>query len=304
MRIRKSPNKIAALICIICLFVSSITAGVLFADDNSELSGKWDLLGVYMNDEFTLGSKYGLEGTALFVSSLFSIDIDDVDIHLSGNVTKKDDVYILNDSDGGAAVAAAAVKDGTLIVFFGEELSIAFIKTSSSSSSGLFGSSSNGFGMTGSSNSYSNSYESGTYIIGEDMPAGEYVFFASGSSDGYFAVYDSKYSSDIKENAIFSYNSIMHVNIGEKIKLERCYAVPIDDAKVDTSGEGMFKIGTHLSSGNYHLKCTSSSREAYYSIFSDNEQNKIRDNDLFEGDAYISVNSGEYLVLERCEIVQ
>ena len=82
-----------------------------------------------------------------------------------------------------------------------------------------------------SSNSSSKSYtqySAGVYKVGTDLPAGEYVVFASGSA-GYFCVSSDSNQNDILFNDNFSTNSIITVNDGEYVNLSRCYAIPISE---------------------------------------------------------------------------
>ncbi len=280
----------------ICVMFSFVLGMSVYADEGtSELDGTWELAGIVINDDLKLASEIGMTGNAVIQNSIIMLSVSSVDDSLIGIISSSTSDGIYTISDGKKLIGGCGLSDEYLmVVLFGnddESMTLFFTNDSSNNNS------------SGYSNTYSNSYSSGTYIVGEDIPAGEYVFFSDSNTDGYFAVYGEKYSSDIKENDLFSYNSIMNINTGEKIKLERCYAVPIGSAVVKTDGEGMFKIGTHLSAGNYHLKATTND-DAYYCIYSDNEHNHIRENDLFEGDAYIRVSAGEYLVVERCRIIE
>lgn len=142
----------------------------------------------------------------------------------------------------------------------------------------------------------------GTYKVGEDILAGEYIIFASGSS-GYFCVSSDSNQDDILFNGNFDYNSIITVNDGEYLELERCYAVPFDEVgEIDLTGDGMFKVGTHIPAGEYKLE--SEINSGYYCVYSDSRQQDIIANDNFEGQNYVTVSDGEYLVLDRCTFVE
>ncbi len=296
MKLNKHTSFLVSLLCCISLFISiTIEANVYADESNTELDGMWTFVGAMVNDELALASKIDISGFVLIEGSLFSLSLSALDEPIIAilSETSKEGVYDIGDGEN--IVGICAVADDTLIVMLimDDDISLLFMRDSSNDYS-----SSTDY----NSNSYTESYTSGTYIVGDDIPSGEYVFFSEDGSSGYYAVYEDKYSSDIKENDSFDYNSIMHINNGEKIKINRCYAVPISDAEVDTDGEGMFKIGTHLPAGNYHVRATSDD-DGYYCIYSDNEHENIKDNDIFIGDAYFSVSSGEYLVLNRCKIV-
>ena len=144
-------------------------------------------------------------------------------------------------------------------------------------------------------------YKTGMYKVGMDMPAGEYILFASGGK-GYFCVSSDSNAKDILFNDNFEYNSIITVLEGEYLDLSRCYAVPIsENPDVDTTGTGMFKVGLHIPAGEYKLN--SGNQKGYYCIYSDSRQDDIIANDNFEGQSYVTVNNGQYLELARCYFV-
>ena len=147
-------------------------------------------------------------------------------------------------------------------------------------------------------------YADGMYKVGVDIPAGEYVLFAT-SSSGYFSVTSDSSGDKILFNDNFANNSIVTIKDGEYLKLSRCYAEKITMAgDVDTSGAGMFKIGKHLPAGEYKLKPDSSDSTGYYCIYNDSRHDDIDDNDNFSGSAYITVRNGQYLTLSRCHITK
>ena len=142
--------------------------------------------------------------------------------------------------------------------------------------------------------------EAGQYKVGEEIDPGEYVFF-SDSSSGYFAVTSDANGDDIIENDSFDYNSIMTVQDGEYLELSRCYAVPIEEVDYISLDDGtMFKIGVHLDAGEYKLIADDDS--GYYCIYADGRHEDIVANDNFEGQTYVAVQAGEYLVLSSCHI--
>lgn len=145
-------------------------------------------------------------------------------------------------------------------------------------------------------------YSSGMYKVGEDIPAGEYVVFASGGS-GYFCVSSDSNQDNILFNDNFNYNSIITINDGEYLDLSRCYAVPLEEEpEVKVTGEGMFKVGVHIPAGEYKLD--SGADSGYYCIYPDSRQDNIIANDIFEGQNYVTVSDGQYLLLSRCKFVE
>lgn len=152
-------------------------------------------------------------------------------------------------------------------------------------------------------------YESGMYLVGTDMPAGEYVLFADRTL-GYMEV-DSDSSGDFESilcNDNFTYNTIVTVQEGNYLSMNGAYAVPIDEATLDTAGNGMFKVGVHIPAGEYRivLDDDASVGLGYVEVATDSSHdfNSIRTNDNIESSTYITVNDGEYLTLDRCHIEQ
>lgn len=149
----------------------------------------------------------------------------------------------------------------------------------------------------------SHTYENSTYKIGTTMPAGEYVLFAS-SGGGYFCLSGDSSGSDIICNDNFNYNSIITVKDGEYLKLNRCYAEPINSAEtVSISGDGMFKVGEHLSAGEYKLQAADTVG-GYYCVYNDGRHDDIETNDNFDNVTYVTVHAGQYLLLSHCKIVK
>ena len=153
-------------------------------------------------------------------------------------------------------------------------------------------------------------YDSGQYKVGSDIPAGEYVLFADGYS-GYFEVTtDSSGELDsIIVNDNFYTNSIVTINEGEYFQMTGCYAIPIEEnPPVDTTDEGMFKVGLHIEPGEYKVTVDESAvlGYGYVEVSSDSSHKltSIVSNDNFEGSRYITVTSGQYLTLSSCTMEQ
>lgn len=148
-----------------------------------------------------------------------------------------------------------------------------------------------------------NTHSAGTYKVGTDIPAGEY--YINGS--GYFSV-NKDGSGDLSSiivNGNFNNNTIITVTNGQYLTVQRASFMPMAYApEPDLTHEGMFKVGTHLSAGEYKLKSTSSSYKGYYAVYNSSKQglSHIVKNSNFDGSTYVTVKKGQYLVLNRCTI--
>lgn len=145
-------------------------------------------------------------------------------------------------------------------------------------------------------------HSAGTYKVGEDIPAGEYKLESSGK--GYYCVYPDTSKSEILENDNFSSVNYINLEDGQCVELSRCsmteiaYATPTSTP----SGNGMYKIGFDIPAGEYKLSATDN--RGYYCIYDNSSVNRdIQDNDNFEGTAYCTVSDGQYLVINRAEIL-
>ena len=156
----------------------------------------------------------------------------------------------------------------------------------------------------------STKYKASTYKVGVDIPAGEYVVFQDGFMGYWEIAKDSEGTLDsILANENIAYNSIVTLQDGLYFKMTGCYAVPlVENPSVDTSGSGMFKVGTHINAGEYKVEVDENSSLGYgyveVSANSSNTLDAIISNDNFEGSKYITVSDGQYLKLYGCHIVQ
>lgn len=148
-------------------------------------------------------------------------------------------------------------------------------------------------------------YKDGMYKIGTDMPAGEYNIIGDGA---YFEVAkDSTGTFDsIICNDFFYGNSIISVENGQYLKISNgvAYAIANAPAPKVVDGylpEGMYKVGVDFSAGEYKLKADG---DGYFEVDVDSSHkfSSIITNDIFSGETYITVKTGQYLVLSSCSI--
>lgn len=142
----------------------------------------------------------------------------------------------------------------------------------------------------------------GQYKVGTDIKQGEYVLLSENGM-GYFALTTDGNGNDIITNDNFEYNSMIIVDEGEYLELSRCKAIPLDEAKnLPIDKANMFKVGVHLPAGEYKLQ--SDTGMGYYCVYNDGRHDDIEANNNFEGQSYVSVKEGQYLLLSRCHIVE
>lgn len=153
------------------------------------------------------------------------------------------------------------------------------------------------------------SYKEGMYKVGTDIPAGEYCLYADPDDSGYYSVNADSNGDTIIGNHIFDYNAFVTVSDGQYFKISDAIAVPVSlidgiTYQIDTSKSGMFRIGIDLPAGEYRLNSLPDD-SGYYCIYGNSLPDAdIVANHIFEGQSYVTVTDGQYLVLSDCMIVQ
>lgn len=149
-------------------------------------------------------------------------------------------------------------------------------------------------------------YSANTYIVGKDLPAGEYFLDAGGKHCYYEVTRDS--SGDF-ESIIDNGNTESTVYItlekGQYFSFSRGTIIPSEDREKNIQeqvDEGMYKVGVDIAAGEYKL--TAQADSAYVAVYKNTKASSgiraIRTNDNFSGSKYQTVKKGEYLLLNRC----
>ncbi len=140
--------------------------------------------------------------------------------------------------------------------------------------------------------------KAGTYKIGTDLPAEEYVFLATTGS-----------LNSIISNDNVTGHTYITVNEGEYLKLRGGEAYAVSEAPSLTPKDGVYKDGTYIvgkdiPSGEYKVTVNSNMGMGYIEVSSDSRGvlNSIITNDNIMEDSYITVQDGQYLKLSGAEI--
>ena len=150
-------------------------------------------------------------------------------------------------------------------------------------------------------------YSAGQYKIGKYLPAGEYVVISNGDSYIELASDSTGNFSSIIANDVFKNRSVITVQDGQYLKVQRGTIYAAKDApKVELKNgmlpSCMYKVGIDFPAGEY--KVTSNGGDSYIEVSRDSSHNmsSIISNDLFTGDRYIQVSDGQYLKFFNCEV--
>ena len=148
-------------------------------------------------------------------------------------------------------------------------------------------------------------WKEGQYKVGVDIEAG--IYMALATSHGYYAITSDANERNIIANDNFTNNAIFELKEGQYLTLNRAYAVKYENApesfiKNGILSEGHYKVGQHIPAGEYKIRTTSKTM-GYYSLCSDPNGSNILSNDNFSGERYVNLSSGQYLTLNRCELI-
>lgn len=152
------------------------------------------------------------------------------------------------------------------------------------------------------------SFGEGMYKVGVDVPSGEYMLIAQ-NGVGYFSINGSSNSDSILANDNFAGNSIITIENGQYVTINRAKMYSMNNAPSLTPvngilSDGMYIVGKHLPAGEYKIT-PSSGQMGYFSINSGSAVSQLKniiENGNFNGERYIKVNDGQYLKINRASI--
>lgn len=158
-----------------------------------------------------------------------------------------------------------------------------------------------------SSNLLPNWHEEGTYIVGKDIPAGEYLIIAHDSENVEFTIFrnDADYFGNCisyGDMGLLSYFTVMD---GEKLVVGAGSFISSDsDFKVNLHSlalDGMYKVGRDIEPGKYKIASSAIASFGYYGIAVDSRHtlDSVITSDDFEGNVFIELTYGQYLIVKR-----
>lgn len=147
-------------------------------------------------------------------------------------------------------------------------------------------------------------YEKGSYMVGRDIPAGEYAVFASPEGDGnpYRTCSFTLYKSDSDEKLIgtfrFENHGLVSLYNGQHLVLTSGYAVPAGNAGLTLAPYGMYLAGRDMEPGRYRISPLTADG-GYYALYRDVRYYYDYQDDYrrFLEPVEITVAEGQYLEL-------
>lgn len=144
------------------------------------------------------------------------------------------------------------------------------------------------------------------YVVGVDIPAGEYYMKPTRSYDTEIVIYKNGKTKSFYDQDTYGDSAIITLSKGTSVSYKGLTAVPIGQSKklASTKKEGMFKVGFHIPAGTYTLKSREGFDEGYYYIYNSSKPNADYDIESFTGTTTITLKKGQYLKLSFATIVQ
>lgn len=160
------------------------------------------------------------------------------------------------------------------------------------------------------SKSFADSYllSDGKYLVGVDLPAGDYIIYGNnflfdGILTGSYKIYSSS-AADAKKICSKTVGNWSFISLedGQYIDLNRCYLYDISKTDlVNTKTDGEFRVGIDIPAGEYRLRETSSlncySVDSGYTAY-----DKTVGFHMVDGQDYVTVEDGQLLDLAGCVI--
>lgn len=162
---------------------------------------------------------------------------------------------------------------------------------------------------------YNDVYEGTKFIIGESMPNGYYCLF--NTKDTKKASYSIKSGSYVLISDSFKYNAIVYVEDDDVMHLTNCYAVPLDQARINPIEECMVMVGEHIPAGTYQLDyLRGTSNAATCTVYEtldfhdEYEEDKTTVEDVSEvtkisngSTTKVELEEGQYVQLNGCRLI-
>ena len=153
-------------------------------------------------------------------------------------------------------------------------------------------------------------YESGSYVVGTDIPAGDYVLFEN--SDAVFATVivrsGSSEDDDLVTYHLINNRAAIHLNAGTCVTLSEAVACPLamigEALPEELDGEGGYMVGPMLPAGRYVVSPMEKAPLSSYSVYNGilGTDARLTKFEALNDNVEVELNEGDYIELSGCTI--
>ena len=153
------------------------------------------------------------------------------------------------------------------------------------------------------------SYDSGSYMVGRDIPAGDYVL--TENDDAMFASViireEAAEDSGLVSHNLINRQCVIRLTEGTWVTLSEAKACPLEEAQpVEDSmtDEGGYLVGTMLPAGRYEIYPADMAPLSSYSIYNGilGTGAQLIKFEVLHDHVAVSLNDGEYIELSGCKL--
>lgn len=149
-------------------------------------------------------------------------------------------------------------------------------------------------------------YGAGSYAVGENFQAGEYILFNAGVREARYLVSIDEDGLDVITEGDFLTNTMLTVEDGDYLKLTDCTAVLAEDyysiARIEPDQNGgTLKVGYDIEPGSYEL-IGQPGEACFYRLYDDTRFHLVAAEEEFRLVCKVHLERGQYLELVSCTV--
>ena len=152
-------------------------------------------------------------------------------------------------------------------------------------------------------------YESGSYLVGRDMPAGDYAVIEN--EDAVFASVivraDDSVDAERIAYGLVNRQVMIHFNDDTWVTISEASAYPMEEAPVkglenDVAGEGAYLVGMQIPAGKYVVSTLEKAPLSSYSVYDGimGTEASLVKFEVLHDDVSIDLADGQYIELSGC----
>jgi len=151
--------------------------------------------------------------------------------------------------------------------------------------------------------------EQGMYIVGKEIPAGEYKAFSKSSTiNGGISTYQN--SKDGKLDRYITVRNFAYITLKENtyVEVSNCYLIPVEKAKVyngskDRIEQGMYIVGKEIPAGEYKIFANEEKYSGGVSTYKNSRDSSLDRYVSVNKYAYITIEDGTYVEVNSCHLI-